>query len=89
MEKGILQELECVYQYGAPRKVNATNTEKNLLEYYKYGNHASVTKNPNDFLKVLVKDYKQGNTVLFDIRCFAFVPNSHLCPQAIVNLNDP
>ena len=87
--KEILQELERVYRYGAPRKINATNTEENLLEYYKYGNHESVTKNPDDFLKVLVKDYKQGNTVLFNIRCFAFVPNSHLCPQDIANLDDP
>ena len=36
VEKGILQELECVYQYGAPRKVNTTNTEENQIQYYKY-----------------------------------------------------
>ena len=45
-------------------------------------------KNPNEFQKVIIKDYKQGNTILFDIRCFTFVPNCHLTPQAIANLDD-
>ena len=42
----VLLELERVYRYGAPREVNATNTEENLLQYFLYGNHESVTKNP-------------------------------------------
>ena len=40
----VLLELERVYKYGAPRKVNATNTEENLLQYFLYGNHDSAKK---------------------------------------------
>ena len=40
----VLAELERVYRFGAPREVNATNTEENLLQYFLYGNHESVTK---------------------------------------------
>ena len=40
----VLFELEQVYRFGAPRKVNATNTKENLLQYFLYENHESVTK---------------------------------------------
>jgi hypothetical protein len=37
-----LAEIKDVFEHGSPRKINATNTEKNLKDYY-YGNHESVT----------------------------------------------
>ena len=40
----VLLELVRVYRFGAPRKVNATNTKENLLQYFLYGNHESVKK---------------------------------------------
>ena len=80
VNKAILCKLEQVYWYGAPRRVNATNMEGNLLQCFLYGNHKSVTKNRKEYINVVVKDYKRGDNVLFNIHCFAFVPNCHLCP---------
>ena len=84
----VLLELEGVYRFVAQRKINATNTKENLLLYLLYRNHESITKNPDEYLKVIINDYKHGNTILFNIRYFAFVPNCHLTPQAIANLDD-
>jgi len=56
----VLLELERVYKYGTPRKVNATNTEENLLQYFLYGNHDTATDNPDEYKKVIIKDYKRG-----------------------------
>ena len=88
VDPNILLELEQVYRYGALRKVNATNTKENLLQYFLYKNHESVTQKTDEYLKIIIKDYKQGTTVFFDIHCFAFVPNCHLTPQAITNLDN-
>jgi hypothetical protein len=41
LQKGVqptvLAEIKRVFEHGSPRKVNATNTEKNLKDYYYYG----------------------------------------------------
>jgi hypothetical protein len=39
----VLAEIKRVFEHGSPRKINATNTEKNLKDYYYYGNHNSVS----------------------------------------------
>ena len=75
-------------QIWSSKKSKCYKHQKNLLQYFLYRNHESITENPDEYLKVIIKDYKRGNTVLFDIRCFAFVPNCHLTPQAIANLDD-
>ena len=84
----ILSEVERIYKHGSPRKVNATNTEKNLKEYYYYGNHDSVKDNEKEMEKVLIKDSSRGNTVLVDRRLFGYIPNCHLSPQGLAYLLD-
>ena len=84
----ILAELERVYKYGSPRKINATNTEKNLKEYYHYGNHESANENPKALDKVVLKDHRRGNTLLVDKRLFPYIPNSHISPQGLADLYD-
>jgi hypothetical protein len=66
----VLAEIKRVFEHGSPRKINATNTEKNLQDYYYYGNHESVNDNEKEVDKVLLKDHRQGNTLLVDPRLF-------------------
>jgi hypothetical protein len=82
----VLAEIKRVFEHGSPRKINATNTEKNLKDYYYYGNHDSVNDNEKEVDKVLLKDHSRGNTLLVDRRLFVYIPNSHLCPQGLADL---
>jgi hypothetical protein len=84
----VLAEIKCVSEHGSPRKIDATNTETNLKDYYYYGNHDSVNDNEKEVDKVLLKDHRQGNTLLVDQRLFTYIPNSHLCPQGLADLFD-
>jgi hypothetical protein len=85
----VLAEIKRVFEHRSPRKINATNTEKNLkVYYYYYGYHDSVNDNENEVDKVLLKDHRRGNTLLVDRRLFACIPNSHLCPQGLADLFD-
>jgi hypothetical protein len=44
----VLAEIKRVFKHGSPRKINAENTEKNLQDYYYYGNHESVNDNEKE-----------------------------------------
>ena len=46
--------------YGAPKVVQAHNTEANFLDYYSHGNHKSCTVHDAEYKKVMVKDSKRG-----------------------------
>jgi hypothetical protein len=84
----VLAEIKGVFEHGSPRKISATNTEKNLQDYYYYGNHESINDNEKEVDKVLLKDHRQGNTLLVDPRLFWYIPNSHLSPQGLADLFD-
>jgi hypothetical protein len=84
----VLAEIKHVFEHRSPRKINETNTEKNLKDYYYYGNHDSVNDNKKEVGKVLLKDHRRGNTLLVDRRLFAYIPNSHLSPQGLADLFD-
>jgi hypothetical protein len=58
----VLAEIKCIFEHGSPRKIEATNTEKNLKDYYYYGNHKSVNNYKKEVDKVLLKDHCTGNT---------------------------
>ena len=84
-----LAELKRTFTHGAPKYTNASNTEANLLKYYHYGNHSSVDQNPDVFQKVLVKDSRRGHVIILDDRLFQFIPNTHLTPQGLVDIDNP
>jgi broad specificity polyphosphatase/5'/3'-nucleotidase SurE len=52
----VLAEIKRVFEHRSPRKINTTKTEKNLKDYYYYGNHDSVNDNEKEVDKVLLKD---------------------------------
>ena len=74
--------------YGAPRVVQAHNTEANFLEYYSHGNHKSCSVNADEYKKVMVKDSKRGNTILVHQDLLPFVKDLHVTPQGIVDADN-
>ena len=45
-------------------------------------------KYAKQFKKVIVKDNKRGNILMFDKRVLWFIPNLHLTPQAMVDIDN-
>ena len=56
----------------------------NFWEHYKYGNHSSAASDPEELMKVLVKDSKCGNAILVIPRTALFVRDNHFTPLGIV-----
>ena len=60
--------------------------DKNFKKFLYYGKHKLCAKYAKEFKEVMVKDAKQGNTILVDEWLLYFVPNLHLTPQAMVDV---
>ena len=73
---------------GAPQHCKAHSTDENFRAYLHYGNHSTCTQCPDVFQKVTVKDFKRGNTILVDPELLPFIPNLHLTPQGIVDIDN-
>ena len=84
----VLDRLIHGYVYGSPKKINATNSEANFLAYFDYGDHLSCAKHIDEYRKVMIKDSRRGNSILFDPRALPFCPHVHLTPQGIVDVNN-
>ena len=84
----VLEPFLRLLRLGAPSYVNAHGSNANFMDYYRYGNHKSVTTNEEEFRKVMVKDSKRGNILVLDQRLLPFIPHMHLTPQGIVDLDN-
>ncbi|KAG7346927.1 hypothetical protein IV203_005996 [Nitzschia inconspicua] len=83
----ILQELHCVFVYGAPRHCQGSSTEDNFLAFLRYGNHASANPHPDKLRKVFVKDLRRGFAIAIDKRLLRFLPDLHVTPLGIVDID--
>ncbi|KAG7370070.1 hypothetical protein IV203_027816 [Nitzschia inconspicua] len=83
----ILQELHCVFVYGAPRHCQGSSTEDNFLAFLQYGNHASANPHPDKLRKVFVKDLRRGFAIAIDKRLLRFIPDLHVTPLGIVDID--
>jgi hypothetical protein len=79
-------DLYRVYTQGAPTICNGHSSAKNFSDYHRHGNHKSARDNPEEFLKVFLKDCKRGHALAFDIRLLPFIYHAHLTPQGIINI---
>jgi len=82
-------ELSRVYLQGAPKCINAEDTEANLMDYKRYGNHSTVEQARDKTIKSVVKDNKRGYALALDSRAFWLMPNVHLTPMGMVDLDHP
>ena len=52
-----------------------------------YGNHSTLTENPEVAYPTLLKDDKRGYCLVFDPRIAPFILNAHFTPNCLVNPN--
>ena len=89
VDPDVLREVKRVFTTGPPTKCYGSSTEQNFWEYYKYGNHSSASSDPEELMKVLIKDSKRGNAILVDPRAALFVRDSHFTPLGIADKENP
>jgi hypothetical protein len=80
--------LEQIWHHGSPAVCNATASDANFEAYRKYGNHASVTDEPEVTYRTLLKDSKRGYCLVLDERMARFTLNC-LTPNGLVDANHP
>ena len=86
----VLADLERIFKFGVPNYINAHSSEENFQAFRHYGNHGSVDNIPDaDARKTLVKNFKRGYVLVMNKDLLDFIPNMHLTPQGIVDLDHP
>ena len=88
VEPKLLDDTMHLYEFGAPVACNGYSSKENFWTYYRKGNHKSCALHQAKFRKVMVKDSKRGNVLLFDQAILWFVRNLHLTPQAMVDIDN-
>ena len=81
--------LKRIWRNGAPTICNASASDANFEAYRMYGNHASVTDEPDVTYRTLLKDLKRGYCIVLDQRMTRFALNCHLTPNGLVDANHP
>ena len=90
VDPAILSDVERLLKSGVPNYINAHSSEANFQAFRTYGNHGSITNIPeSDVRKTLVKSFKRGYVLVMNHDLVDFVPNMHLTPQGIVDLDNP
>ena len=89
VEPKLLEEVIDLFTRGAPNEANGFSSNENFMTYYQYGNHQLCNQFEEYFKEVMVKDSKRGNIILVDPAVLFFIPDLHLTPQAMVDVNNP
>ena len=88
VEPELLNQVIHQYEYGAPQQVHGYSSNENFREYRAYGNHSSCDIHEEKFKQVMLKDSRRGNTLLLDKNLLMFIPNIHLTPQGLVDVDN-
>ena len=84
----LLENLLALFERGAPNASAGHSSDENFMEYYRYGNHKSCLEHEDLFKQVMVKDSRRGNVILVDPRMTPFIPNLHLTPNSLVDVEN-
>ena len=79
-----IEHMRKLFTTGAPMKMNGHSDRNNFLNYYDYGNHDSVDKNPGLIVKALNKEHKHKYVMAFPGWISRFVPHLHITPQGLL-----
>ena len=79
-----LTHIERILTTGAPAKFSAESSHENFLDYWRYGNHKSVSNNQTKIEKVMNKEDKHRYLLPLPCWLVRFVPNLHLTPQGLI-----
>ena len=66
---------------------NVEATEEDFQALFVYGNHSSLTDNPDVAYHTLLKDDKRSYCLVFDPRIAPFDLNTHFMPNSLVKPN--
>ena len=79
-------DLSRILRSGAPALCNAEASKRNFQAYLKYGNHTLFRDNQDVFEQTIVKQSKQGLTIIMDPDLIHFALNAHISPQGLVDV---
>ena len=80
----ILEYVQQRLTIGAPSLIKGHNPRTNFLQYYAYGNHTTITKNPALVAKALIKEDKHNFFLPFPSWMTRFFYHLHLSPEGLV-----
>jgi len=89
VDERVHNDVHRIFHCGIPALCSGEATERNFRAYYDYGNHTTVTDDPEKTYSAMVKDARKGFTLLLDERAILLMIHCHLTPQGIVDLNTP
>jgi hypothetical protein len=89
LDPSLLSEIRRVFTTGIPRACNASSSEANFQEFFRYGNHASASSAADKAYQALMKDSRRGFVIPFDPRIIPYILNCHVTPQGMVDLDNP
>ena len=80
----VYNDVKRILTVGAPTYLSGELSRKIFLEYWRYGNHASIHSNKEKIKKVMNKEDKHRYNFSLPIWSARFIPNLHLSPQGLV-----
>jgi hypothetical protein len=85
----VVAELRRIFLSGILASCHAISNEANFKAFYHYGNHSTMSDDPEKAYGAMVKDNRKGFTLLFDRRAVLFMLHCHLTPQGLVDVDTP
>jgi hypothetical protein len=89
VDQTTLSHLERLFRSGSPEYCEGKSSEKNFNQFLAYGNHKTIEQDWERTEKTVRKDAQRGYNIHMDAELVRFIPNLHLTPQGIANLEDP
>jgi hypothetical protein len=89
VDSTVVTDLRRIFLSGIPASCRVISNEANFKAFYRYGNHSTVSDDPEKAYGAMVKDNRKGFTLLFDRRAVLFMLHCHLTPQGLVDVDTP
>ena len=83
-DEEIINDLQRLFEIGAPNKLNASSSHKFFLEFFRYGNHSSILKNIDKTTKAMNKEDRNQFLIPLPSWTARFIRHLHLTPQGLL-----
>ena len=84
----IISDLENIFKVGCPMKMNASSTRDNFLDFFRYGNHASVDHDVTKTLNTMSKEDRNQYVIPLPSWLSRFIRHLHISPQGLLVKKD-
>lgn len=82
----VYDEFERILRLGCPARFNGHGTRQQFLRYRNYGNHKSLSQNPEAFRKAMNKEDKRNYVLTFPSFLADFIPDLWLTPNGLLRI---